>query len=121
VGIYIYSDSEIEKIQKACGIVAKVLDEIDGIIKVGISTYEIDEKAKDIIINSGAKPAFLGYRGFPASTCTSINEVVVHGIPNKKEKLKDGDIIGVDIGVQYNGFFGDSARWQQNFGYFQFC
>ncbi len=110
MGIYIYSNSEIEKIGEACKIVAAVLDEIEGIIKVGISTFEIDELARDIIINNDAEPAFLGYRGYPASACTSINNVVVHGIPNKNEKLKNGDIIGIDIGVHYKGYFGDSAR-----------
>ena len=110
LSIYIYNVTEIEVIQEACNITSKVLDEIEGFLKAGISTYEIDTFAKEIIVNNKAKPAFLGYRGFPASICTSINEVVVHGIPDKNRKLKKGDIIGIDIGVFYKGFFGDSAR-----------
>ena len=110
MGIYIYTSQEIGAIEEACKITAKVLDEIEGFIKSGISTYNIEQFAKDVIIKSKAKPAFLGYRGFPASICTSRNEVVVHGIPNKNEKLLNGDIIGIDIGVFYKGFFGDSAR-----------
>ncbi len=110
MGIYTYNLNEIGVIEEASKIVAKVLDEIEGFIKAGISTYDIDKFAKDIIEKSKARPAFLGYRGFPASICTSINEVVVHGIPDKNRKLKKGDIIGIDIGVFYKGFFGDSAR-----------
>jgi methionyl aminopeptidase len=110
LAIYIYSAREIGFIEDACRITSKVLDEVEGIIKAGISTYEIDFFAKDIISQNKAKPAFLGYKGFPASICSSINEVVVHGIPNKNVKLKKGDIIGIDIGVLFNGFYGDSAR-----------
>ncbi len=110
MGIYIYSIDEIGVIEEACRITAKVLDKIEGFIKAGISTYDIDTFAKDVIVKSKAKPAFLGYRGFPASICASINEVVVHGIPDKNKRLKRGDIIGIDIGVFYKGFFGDSAR-----------
>ncbi|HDP79828.1 MAG TPA: type I methionyl aminopeptidase, partial [Spirochaetes bacterium] len=93
-----------------CLYTAGVLDAIEEIITEGISTYDIDALARENIRRSGGKPAFLGYKGFPAAVCTSINEVVVHGIPDKKAKLKKGDIVGVDIGVQYEGFFGDSAR-----------
>jgi methionyl aminopeptidase len=110
LSIYTYSLSEIKIIEEACRIVAKVLDEIEGFVKSGTSTFDIDNFAKDIIIKSKGKPAFLGYRGFPASICTSINEVVVHGIPDKNRILKKGDLIGIDIGVFYKGFFGDSAR-----------
>jgi methionyl aminopeptidase len=110
LGIYTYSIQEIGFIEEACRITSGVLDDIEGIIKAGISTYDIDAFAKDIIVKSKAKAAFLGYRGFPAAVCTSINEVVVHGIPSRNIKLKKGDIIGIDIGVFYKGFFGDSAR-----------
>ncbi|MFH0975523.1 MAG: type I methionyl aminopeptidase [Spirochaetota bacterium] len=110
MGIYIYSINEIEIIEEACRITSNVLDEIEGIIKAGLSTYDIDILAKDIISKNKAKPAFLGYKGFPATVCTSINEVVVHGIPSRNKKLKKGDIIGIDIGVFFKGFYGDSAR-----------
>jgi methionyl aminopeptidase len=110
LGIYIYNQEQIEYIEKACLIAAKVLDEIDGIIDVGISTYELDRLARDIIAKSGAKPAFLGYKGYPSAICASVNEVVVHGIPKKSKKLKDGDIIGIDVGTFLNGYYGDTAR-----------
>jgi methionyl aminopeptidase len=110
LGIYTYNIQEIGVIEEACKITSRVLDEIEGIIKVGISTYDIDAFAKDVIQKNKAKAAFLGYKGFPASICASINEVVVHGIPNRNTKLRKGDIIGIDIGVLYKGFFGDSAR-----------
>jgi methionyl aminopeptidase len=110
LGIYIYNNEELRVIEKACSIAAEVLDEIDGLIRSGLSTYSIELLAKDIIAENNAKPAFLGYRGFPASICVAKNEVVVHGIPNKNDKLVNGDIIGIDIGIIYKGFFGDSAR-----------
>ncbi len=110
MAIYIYNSDELAGIEKACILTARVLDEIEAVIKAGATTHDIDSLAKDIIVKSGGKPAFLGYKGFPASTCISINEVVVHGIPSRDVRLKDGDIVGIDIGVYYNGFFGDSAR-----------
>ena len=109
MGIYIYSSDQIEKIRKACKIVADVLDRLKDIVEEGISTFELDSIAQNIIEESGGKPAFLGYRGYPAALCTSINEVVVHGIPDKKTKLKKGDVIGVDVGVFLDGYYGDAA------------
>ncbi len=110
MGIYIYNREQIGRIEEACLIAAAVLDEIENIIDIGTSTSDIDDLANRVIKNFGGKPAFLGYKGFPASVCTSINEIVVHGIPQKSVKLNEGDIIGVDVGVYYNGFFGDTAR-----------
>ena len=110
MGIYTYSIDEIGVIEEACKITASVLDQIESIIKPGISTYELNGFANDVIVKNNAKAAFLGYKGFPASICTSINEVVVHGIPEKKRRLQEGDIIGIDIGVFYKGVYGDSAR-----------
>ncbi len=110
MGIYIYNQEQINNIEKACLIAARVLDEIDSIIDVGVSTYELDRVAQHIITHSGAKPAFLGYKGYPSAICASINEVVVHGIPQKSIKLKDGDIIGIDVGTFLNGYYGDTAR-----------
>ncbi len=110
MAIYTYNSDELALIEDACVLTARVLDNIEEIIEVGTSTYDIDSLARDIIEKNGGKPAFLGYRGFSASTCISINEVVVHGIPKKEELLGEGDIIGIDIGVLLNGFFGDSAR-----------
>lgn len=110
MAIYIYNNDEIAGISKACEITAGVLDKLEDLIRPGITTYEIDAFAKNLIDSAGGEPAFLGYKGFPASTCISINEVVVHGIPSKEVKLKEGDIVGIDMGVFYRGFFGDSAR-----------
>ena len=89
-------------------IVAEVLEGIKKIIAPGMKTKEIDEFAESFIRSKGAKPAFKGYRGYPSSVCTSINEQVVHGIPSSK-KLRIGDIISLDIGVNYRGFFADAA------------
>jgi methionyl aminopeptidase len=106
--IVLKSEDEIKKMAESCRIVAEVLEGIKKNITLGVSTKEIDEFAEAFIIARGARPAFKGYRGYPASVCTSINEQVVHGIPSK-QKLKDGDIISLDIGVLYKGFYGDAA------------
>lgn len=75
----------------------------------GVSTKEIDDAIKKFIVGAGAKPSFLGYGGFPASACISINNEVIHGIPSKDRKLCGGDIVSVDVGAFYNGFHGDNA------------
>lgn len=110
MAIFIYSEEEIKRVEDACRITAAVLDEIGKHVAEGISTYELDRIARDLIKKFKAIPAFLGYKGYPAAICTSVNEVVVHGIPNKGQILKKGNIVGIDIGVQYNGYFGDMAK-----------
>lgn len=107
--IIIKSPREIELIRKSCRIVADTFEHISKIIRPGIATREIDKQVENYIRSRGAKPAFKGYRGFPASACISINDAVVHGIPSK-EKLKVGQIVSVDIGVEYQNYFGDGAR-----------
>ena len=79
-------------------------------VRPGISTYELDRLVREHIEKSGAKPSFLGYGGFPASACISINDEVIHGIPSKKRFLEEGDIVKIDVGAFYKGFHGDSAR-----------
>ena len=79
-------------------------------IKEGISTNELDKIIYDHIVKSGAKPSFLGYGGFPASACISLNEEVIHGIPRKDKILREGDIVKIDVGAYYKGFHGDSAK-----------
>lgn len=79
-------------------------------IRAGVSTYEIDQAIRRYIEKCGATPTFLGYGGFPASACISINDEVIHGIPSKKRILKDGDIVKIDVGATYRGYVGDSAR-----------
>jgi len=106
--IFLKSPEEIEKMSKAGRIVAEVLDAIKGIIQAGITTKEVENFAEERVIALGGKSAFKGYKGYPASICTSINEQVVHGIPSSY-KLKDGDIISIDLGVYYAGFYGDGA------------
>lgn len=107
--IYLKSNSEIEIMQKAGRIVAETLTKLEEVIKPGITTEELDKIAEEHIIKCGARPSFKGHYGFPASICTSVNEVVVHGIPGKRV-LQEGDIIGVDCGALYGGFHGDAAR-----------
>lgn len=110
MGIYLYNDDQVRLIKDACSVVARVLDSVGSIIEERVSTWDLDVYARRIIKDSGGIPAFLGYQGYPAALCTSINEVVIHGIPRKDVRLKNGDIIGVDVGVNLNGFYGDAAR-----------
>lgn len=107
--IQIKSQREIELMRQAGNILEKTRKMLEEYIKPGVSTYQLDELAKNFIINLGATPSFLGYHGFPGSICTSVNEVVVHGIPSKKKILKEGDIITLDFGVNYKGYHADSA------------
>jgi len=93
---------------QAGNIVGEVLESIKGMIQTGMTTKEIELFADGRIKALGGKPAFKGYRGYPASICTSVNDEVVHGIPSSR-KLKDGDIISIDLGVYYDGFYGDAA------------
>ena len=106
--IILKSPQEIETMAKAGKIVAEVLKSLKGLITAGATTKEIEQFAEERIRALGGKSAFKGYRGYPSSICTSVNEVVVHGIPSSR-KLKDGDIISIDIGVYYEGFYGDAA------------
>jgi methionyl aminopeptidase len=108
--IILKSRQEIEKIRKACLIVADVLDGIVDLIKPGVNTHTLDEYAEKLIVSAGARPAFKGYRGYPKTLCTSVNNQVVHGIPSSAVVLKDGDIISVDVGAIVEGFYGDAAR-----------
>jgi methionyl aminopeptidase len=107
--IILKSLQEIEKIRKACLIVADVLDGIRGMVQPGVTTQSLDEFAERFILAAGAKPAFKGYRGYPKTLCTSVNNEVIHGIPSKATVLKQGDIIGIDVGTIVDGFYGDAA------------
>lgn len=106
--ISIKSEYEIELLKKAGEIVGNTHNYLKQFVKPGITTKELDKLAHDFIIKSGATPSFLNLYGFPASVCISINEEVVHGIPSNR-KLKDGDIVSIDIGACYKGYHGDSA------------
>lgn len=106
--IVLKSPEEIEKMTMAGSIVGEVLESIKEMIQAGITTKEIEQFAEERIKALGGKPAFKGYRGYPGSICTSVNDEVVHGIPSLR-KLKDSDIISIDLGVYYDGFYGDAA------------
>lgn len=108
--IILKSLQEIEKIRKACLVVAEVLERIRDEIRPGVSTQSLDEFAERLILAAGAKPAFKGYRGYPKSLCTSLNNQVIHGIPSKTVVLKQGDIVSVDVGAIVEGFYGDAAK-----------
>lgn len=102
------SEHELEYMREAGKIVAGAHAAVAKAVDVGVTTEELDRVAEEYIVSQGAKPAFKGLYGFPASICASVNEQVVHGIPGLR-KLKNGDIISIDIGAEINGFFGDSA------------
>ncbi|RAZ49909.1 type I methionyl aminopeptidase [Campylobacter hyointestinalis] len=109
MAISIKTAKDIEGLRAANKIVAQVLDHMHEFIKPGLSLLEIDKVCEDMIRSAGAKPAFKGLYGFPTAACISVNEVVIHGIPNEY-KLKEGDIVSIDIGSNLKGYFGDSAR-----------
>ncbi len=108
--IVIRNEEEIGKMRKAAQIVKASLDAAEKAIRPGVSTWELNEIAERTTLEMGGKPAFKGYRGFPACLCVSINEEVVHGIPKKDRILKEGDVVGIDYGASYQGYYGDSAR-----------
>jgi len=106
--IIIKSPREIEQLRRSNAIVAEVLLELKRMIVPGRTTRELDQMAETLILSKGALPAFKGYRNYPATLCVSINEEVVHGIPGGR-KLKEGDIVSIDVGVNLHGYFGDAA------------
>jgi len=108
-GIEIKTSREIKLIKKSSQIVAKVLNEIIDIIQPGMSTKDLDTFAEKRIREMGATPSFKGYHGFPASICSSINNEVVHGIPNKNKIIKNGDLVKIDTGAYLDGYHGDSC------------
>ncbi len=107
--IILKSLQEIEKIRQACLVVADVLDDIRHLVRPGISTESLDESAEQQIRKAGAQPAFKGYRGYPKTLCTSVNNEVIHGIPSKDVTLREGDIVIIDVGAIVDGFYGDAA------------
>ena len=108
-GIEIKSSREIKLMKKSSRVVATVLREVEDFVKPGISTKDIDEFAERRIRELGAVPSFKGYQGFPCSICSSVNNEVVHGIPNKNKIIKVGDLLKVDTGAFLNGYHGDSC------------
>jgi methionyl aminopeptidase len=108
--VLLRTSEEIAGIRAACRVVADVLDELVAACRPGVSTFDLDHIAAAGARSRGAAPAFLGYQGFPASLCVSVNDEVVHGIPSRDRVLREGDLVGVDFGVMLDGWFGDSAR-----------
>jgi methionyl aminopeptidase len=108
--IYIKSNDEIKIMREANLIVRDLLAYLEEKVKPGISTAKLDKLAYEFITARGAKPSFLGYDGFPASICTSVDDAVVHGIPSEDQILEEGQIIGIDVGAYIHGFHGDAAR-----------
>jgi methionyl aminopeptidase len=106
--VFTRSREEIEKIRVSAQLVAKTLRELGRAARPGVTTAELDRLAETFIRDHGGRPAFKGYRGFPSSICSSVNEEVVHGMPGPRT-LCDGDIIGIDVGVEKDGYYGDAA------------
>ncbi|MDR3137664.1 MAG: type I methionyl aminopeptidase [Tannerellaceae bacterium] len=107
--IFLKTDEELELMWEANQLVGKTLGELAKHVAPGISTRRLNDVADTFIRDHGATPAFLGYNGFPASICTSVNDQIVHGIPSDKVVLKEGDVVSIDCGTKLKGFVGDSA------------
>ncbi len=113
--IILKSEDEIELIKKGGEILAKVLIDLKDFIKAGMSTWLINKRAEELVKKMGGRPAFKGYKPafskkkYPYATCISLNDEVVHGLPSKKRVLKEGDIVSVDMGVEYKGYYSDAA------------
>ena len=107
--IVLKNEKEIKQMLEACRISAEALKAAGEAVEPGVSTWEIDRIARRLIESRGATPTFLNYNGFPAAACISINDEVIHGIPDKTRKLKAGDIVSIDLGARINGYTGDNA------------
>jgi methionyl aminopeptidase len=107
--IHLRTPDEVDKIRRSAQVVALCLDHLESVVRPGITTRDLDRAAEEFCRDHAAQPAFKGYRGYPATLCVSVNEVVVHGIPDGRA-LKEGDIVGCDMGVVIDGYYGDSAR-----------
>jgi len=106
--VILKQQSEIEKIRASNGIVAEILAELKEKVQEGVTTLDLDRISEELVLKKGAKPAFKGYHGYPFSLCASINEQVIHGLPSQRV-LMEGDIVGLDFGVCYHGYYGDAA------------
>lgn len=106
--IPIKSKRDLQILRRSGRILAKIMKQAERFVGAGVSTAQIDSFIEELVLKESAIPAFKGYKGFPASVCTSINEEIVHGIPGER-RLKEGDIIGLDLGINYKGYFSDSA------------
>jgi len=107
--IFLKSESELELMHRANVLVHRALESVRRAARPGVTTAELDELAEQLIVEGGGRPAFKGYRGFPATLCTSVNDEIVHGIPSSKVRLREGDILSVDCGAVVGGYYGDAA------------
>ena len=107
--IVLKSAREIGLMRRAGSILADVMTRLETFVEAGMSTQDVDEEVEGIIVDRGAVPAFKGYRGFPATVCISINDEIVHGIPSPQRRIKDGDIVGLDLGCIVEGYYADCA------------
>jgi len=103
------TDHEVALLRQSALLVSKTLAEVGTLVRPGVTTHELDVRAEEFIRSNGAKPGFMGYKGYPKTLCTSVNSQIVHGVPSKTVVLKEGDIVSVDCGVALNGYYGDSA------------
>lgn len=108
--IIVKSPREIELMKEAGHVVALVFETLRPMLKAGVTTLELDQKAEEVIRSHGCIPTFKGYGGFPGAICISVNETLVHGIPSNKIVLRDGDIVSLDVGATYHGYCGDACR-----------
>lgn len=108
--IILKTDEQIEGIRKSCHMLCDLLDSLEGKIKPGMSTKDVDTYCHQFIVKRGGKPACLGFEGFPAATCISVNDEIIHGIPKKTHIIQDGDLVSVDICIDLKGYISDSAR-----------
>jgi len=108
--IIVKSAREIELMREAGHVVALVFEALKPMLKAGVSTLELSEKAEEVIRNNRCLPTFKGYGGFPGAICISVNDTLIHGIPSSKIILKDGDVVSLDVGATYQGYVGDAAR-----------
>ncbi len=107
--IVLKTSQELSYMKAACRLAAQALQIAGEAVKPGVSTWEIDKIAHDFIVKQGGRPNFLGYAGYPATACISVNHQVIHGIPSKKVILKEGDIVSIDLGAELHGYHGDNA------------
>ncbi len=107
--IVLKTSQELTLMKDACRLAAQALQIAGEAVKPGVSTWEIDRIAHDFIVKQGGRPNFLGYAGYPATACISVNHQVIHGIPSKKVILKEGDIVSIDLGAELKGYHGDNA------------
>jgi methionyl aminopeptidase len=109
-GVFLKNEKEIGLMREANRIVSRILDELGEVVEPGINTMVLEDIAQARCKEQGVLPAFMGYQGFPYALCCSVNEEIVHGFPSKERILQEGDIVSVDMGTIYKGFYGDSAR-----------